>query len=119
MVQRRRRRGRTSPGRGLILFDPNEPCGSEMKANANSEMSEASGSRGTERENETINECLLETGNPSGTIENESFFLLGSEIIKADANSEMSEASGSRGTETERENELNECLLFFETPFLH
>jgi hypothetical protein len=61
---------------------------------ANSEMSEASGSLGSERENETINDvhvsgnelCLLETGNPSGTIE-------------------RNIPSCSRGSERENENE--------------
>jgi hypothetical protein len=90
-------RGRTSSERGLILFDPNKPCAAAIEPASESsengpEMSEASRSRGPERENETINDvrvsgdelCLLETGNPSGT-------------------SEMSEASGSRGTERENE----------------
>jgi hypothetical protein len=76
-------RGRSSPERGLILFDPNEPCAAaieparESSENKNNDgaAAEASGSRGYERENEIINDvhiselCLLETGNPSGTIE--------------------------------------------------
>jgi hypothetical protein len=98
-------RGRTSPKRGLILFDPNKPCAAAIEPASErnndgaaareparmieeNKMFDYSGSpappktAATEpvfggRENIdgndhfSTNECLLETGNPSGTIESE------------------------------------------------